>query len=106
MSRRATIHNKRDVCEAAGVLALAAIGIPWFEAGPLDGWIVVEGQFLPVEWKMPGEPLTEGQLEFANLCDARGWPYRIWRNAEEAVASVQALRGELGIRAKVLHFSK
>ncbi len=102
--RRATIHNKRDLCEAEGVLALVAMGIYWIEAGPLDGWIVLEGQFIPVEWKMPGEPLTDSQNFFVDLCDRSGWPYRIWRSAEEAVASVQALRGELRTRAKVLHF--
>ncbi len=103
MSRRATRYNKRDLCEAEGVLALAAMGIYWIESGPLDGWIVLEGQFVPVEWKMPGEPLTEGQQDFINLCDRSGWPYRIWRSADEATASVKALREHLNA-ANVLHF--
>ncbi len=94
MSRYATKFNKRDACEAEGVLALAAIGIEWFEAPPLDGWVCVDGVFIPVEWKMPGEPLTDSQNRFIHACERLGAPYRIWRSPDEAVASIQALRGE------------
>ncbi len=90
--RHATRFNKRDACEAEGVLALAAIGIEWFEAPPLDGWIVVDGVHIPVEWKMPGQPLTDSQNQFIDACERLGAPYRIWRSALEAVTSIQALR--------------
>ena len=91
MSKRATIHNKRDANEESIKLALAQMGIATFEGGPLDFWAFV-GQWFPVEVKMPEGTLTEGQQAFVDLCEDRGWPYRIWRSAEEAVASVQALR--------------
>ena len=92
MSRHATRFNKRDLCEAEGILALAAIGIEWVEAGPLDGWIAVDGNHIAIEWKMPGETLTPSQTRFIAYCERLGAPYRVWRSADEAVASVQEMR--------------
>jgi hypothetical protein len=91
MSKRATIHNKRDANEEEIKLALAQIGIATFEAGPLDFWMYVKF-WIPVEVKTPEGRLTDGQQAFVDLCEDRGWPYRIFRSALEAVASVQALR--------------
>lgn len=92
MGRHATRHNKRDANEPEIVDALADLGITWIEAGPLDGWAMIKGRFIPIECKMPGEPLTDSQNTFIDLCERSGWPYFIWRSGEDAIAGVMACR--------------
>jgi hypothetical protein len=92
MSRHASLWNKRDVNEPAILKALEAMGAPWFEAGPLDGWTVIDGKFMPCEIKTATGKLTKGQQEFIALCMDRGWPVCVWRTPEEAIECVQAAR--------------
>ncbi len=46
--RYATRHNKRDANESSLVLVAEQIGAGWIEAGPLDGWAIHRGTWVPV----------------------------------------------------------
>jgi hypothetical protein len=88
MSRRATRFNKRDSNEIELVKTMKDLGLPWIESGPLDGWTVLGGRFVPVEFKAGKNKLTKGQEEFTDLCDHHGWPYAIFRTTDEIVNAV------------------
>lgn len=90
MSRYATRWNKRDESEPAIVAALAKLGVDWHEGGPLDGWVHIGGQWIPVELKTPVGTLTKGQKEFIEMCVDRGRAVVVWRTPEEAIECVQA----------------
>lgn len=92
MSRRASRWNKRDANEAPILKTLAQMGVPWFEAGPLDGWVALNGKFIPVEIKTPDGTFTEGQQRFIEEAMERGCPVCVWRTPEEAVEFVQTMR--------------
>jgi hypothetical protein len=85
------VFNKRDANEPSILAEVAKLGVDWTEAGPLDGWIYL-AQFIPVEIKMPGEPLTTREQKFIDLCIARDRPWLVWRTSEQAVDSVIRLR--------------
>lgn len=93
MSRRATRYNHRDGNETLIVAALAAMGVDWVEAPPLDGWCFL-GQWIPVEIKNPNgrNRKTDSQNDFIDACERDGKPYRIWRSANDAVEAVQTYR--------------
>lgn len=95
MSRYATRFNKRDANEAPILDALEAMGVNWIEAGPLDGWINVAGQWIPCEIKMPDGRFTAGQKAFIDICKAFSWPHVVWRTPEEAIQFVQISREAL-----------
>lgn len=90
MSRHATRHNKRDANEPEILNALTNVHIPWYEAGPLDGWIFLHGQWMPVEIKMPGESFRQSQKDFIDVCAAFGRPCLVWRSVDDAIAAVNA----------------
>lgn len=92
MSRRATKFNKRDGSEPEILAALAKLGVTWIESGPLDGWIAINGRFIPVELKSTDGRLTQGQKAFIAHCERDGLPYRIWRHANDAIESVNLWR--------------
>jgi hypothetical protein len=91
MSRHASRFNKRDANEQIILHALELAGVEWYEAGPLDGWVFL-GQWIPVEIKTPRGTLTDGQKAFIARCEIDGRPYRVWRNANEAVEAIQVYR--------------
>lgn len=92
MSRYASLWNKRDANEAPILEALGKIGVIWKEAGPLDGWICVAGQWIPCEIKMRSGRFTPAQEDFIQECETYDWPYAVWRTPEEAVEYVQVMR--------------
>lgn len=91
MPRRATIHNKRDGNEMPILQAFATMGVQWFEAPPLDGWIFLF-RFIPVEIKTKTGKLTPSQIGFIDRCKYLGMPYLVLRSVDDAIAAVNALR--------------
>jgi hypothetical protein len=84
-------YNKRDGNEPLIIAALAACGITWVEAGPLDGWVALSHQWTPCEIKNGRKGLTKGQKEFVAACERDGNPYRIWRSVEDVLRDVEAV---------------
>lgn len=95
MARRATRFNHRDANERTIILALESLGIEWYEGGPLDGWIFLD-RWIPVEIKTETGTLTAGQTAFIARCELDGRPYRLWRNANQAIEAVVVAREGLG----------
>jgi hypothetical protein len=91
VNRHATRYDKRDATEPEILAALDRLGVYHYAAGPLDHWIWL-GRFVPLEIKTEDGVLTKGQQDFVNLCEERGWPYRIWRTPNEAIEAVNLWR--------------
>lgn len=93
MSRHASLWNKRDEIEPAILRAFDDMKVPWYEGGPLDGWAVLSGRWVPCEWKSgKGGKLTKGQADFIRDCQQLGRPYMLARSVDEAVAEVNKWR--------------
>lgn len=99
--RRPTVLNKRDANEPEILKVIGKLGVTWHEAGPLDGWIHV-GTWVPIEIKMPGEPLTRGQEQFVEQCIALHRPFFIWRRVQDAISTIEYLRASYGTTADYL----
>jgi hypothetical protein len=97
--RYATRHNHRDANEGQLVLAAEQIGAGWIEAGPLDGWTVHKGVWVPVEIKNPQgrNRYQRGQAEFITLCGRIGAPVFTWRTVDDVISTLQGI-GTVGVK--------
>lgn len=94
MGRHASRFNKRDANEFPILKALARLGVEWIEAGPLDGWAILAGRFIPCEIKTANGKLTQGQTEFIAACERNSLPYGLWRSVDDAVKFVKSWRAK------------
>jgi hypothetical protein len=76
--------NPRDANEQALLRVAERLGGAWLECGPLDGWIVWRGAWLPVEIKIPEREglrheYTAAQKRFFAWCVIRNARWLVWR---------------------------
>ena len=94
---RASVHNHRDANEPSLLMAAAKMGVEWIEDGPLDGWITVNGEHIPVEIKEPeveghADEFTPKQKSFMAYCRRRGARFLVWRTIDDVIDSLERLR--------------
>ena len=82
--------NPRDANEQALLRIAERLGAAWYEAGPLDGWIVFRGAWFPVEIKLPEREglkheYTPVQKRFFAWCEIRRAKWFVWRDEADVV---------------------
>lgn len=90
-------RNCRDANEKALVAHAQAMGCDWWEDGPLDGWAIHRGVWMPVEIKVPEREGTKGeytplQLRFFRWCSERRAGWWTWRTLTDVETSLGARR--------------
>lgn len=90
-------RNHRDAIEERLVALATRLGCAWHEDGPLDGWALHRGVWVPVEVKDPerkgrADEFEPAQIAFMRWCDARRGPYRVWRTESDVMRHVGALQ--------------
>lgn len=90
----ARYKNHRDGNEADLLEVFAKVGGSWKQGGPLDGWALFRGDWIPTEIKNPKgkNRYRKSQLEFIAWCIANNAPYWVWRTEDDVYNSTGALR--------------
>src|SRR5262249_42615194 len=86
---------RRDSNEHALVQLCRRLGAQWVEVGPLDGWLLWRGVWLPVEIKHPKrEGLTHEytpyQHRFFAFCRESGGRWLVWRTDADVLRDLGA----------------
>jgi hypothetical protein len=90
-------RNKRDANELALITHAKALGAEWWEDGPLDGWVIFRGVWMPVEIKIPEREglkheYTPMQLQFFRWCSERRAKWFTWRVLSDVERDLGARR--------------
>ena len=86
------MYGRRDLNESELVTVAKQLGAVWIPVGPLDGWILFRGTWLPVEIKQPDREGTEReytslQLRFFTFCRTHRGKWLIWRTQDDVIRS-------------------
>lgn len=87
-------HGRRDRNERSLVAVAKQLGAAWLLQGPLDGWILWRGVWLPVEVKDPrregrADEFTPAQQQFFEFCRANGGRWLVWRTHQDVIRNLQ-----------------
>jgi hypothetical protein len=90
-------RNRRDANENALVTHAKALGADWWEDGPLDGWVLQRGVWMPTEIKVPeregtSDEYTSQQLRFFRWCSERRAKWFTWRTLSDVESALGARR--------------
>lgn len=90
-------RNRRDTNESVLVTHAKALGADWWEDGPLDGWVIHRGAWMPTEIKIPAregmaDEYTPQQLRFFRWCSERRAKWFTWRTLTDVETSLGARR--------------
>jgi hypothetical protein len=90
-------RNRRDGNESPLIAHAKALGADWWEDGPLDGWLIKSGVWMPVEIKRPeregmSDEYTPQQLKFFRWCSERRAKWLTWRTLTDVESSLGARR--------------
>lgn len=82
--------NNRDANEGVLLELAYRLGAAWWEEGPLDGWCVHRGRFIPVEIKLPEREgliheYTKKQQRFFTWCKTMDVKWWVWRTSEDVI---------------------
>jgi hypothetical protein len=88
----------RDANEQALLRVFEKLGGHWWEGGPLDGWALQRGVFVPVEIKLPeregtAREFTPLQKRFMSWCVLHSAPHHIWRDDKDVLHTLGARVG-------------
>jgi hypothetical protein len=91
--RLADVH--RDANEAALLRIMEQLGGHWWEGGPLDGWCLQRGVWVPVEIKRPeregtAREYTPLQKRFISWCALHNAPWHVWRDDKDVLRTMGA----------------
>lgn len=86
-------QNTRDANEDPLLRTARALGAGFWQAPPLDGWVIHRGVWQPAEIKMPHREghkheYTPSQLRFLRFAADAHAPVLIWRTDEDVIASL------------------
>jgi hypothetical protein len=90
-------QNTRDANETAIVKTLERLGGHWYQAPPLDGWVLWRGLWKPAEIKMPEREglkyeYTASQQRFLRFAAARGGEVLVLRTDDDVIAALAGRR--------------
>lgn len=90
-------RNRRDANEDLLLKHALALGGECWEDGPLDGWILHRGVWIPTEIKIPEREgvtneYTPQQLRFFRWCSERRAKWFTWRTVSDVERDLGARR--------------
>jgi hypothetical protein len=90
----ARYKNHRDGNESDLLDVFNRVGGVWVEGGPLDGWALFRGEWVPTEVKNPKgkNKFRKTQTDFIALCRANNAPVWVWRTEDDVYNCTGAIR--------------
>ena len=88
-------HGRRDDNELELVTLARQLGGQWILQGPLDGWLLHRGLWVPVEIKRPERDglkseYTPAQRRFFTFCRDNGGRWVVWRTRADVMRTLGA----------------
>ena len=88
---------RRDANEVQLVLLARMLGAHMVKEGPLDYWCEKDGNWTPVEIKVPSKKdkkgeFTDAQLSFFARCKMYGSPWWVWRTDDDVFRDLRPSR--------------